>query len=217
MKFNLLTKSAMRGIATTYGILVGLAGIEHGVFEILQGDLATDGIMIDAIGDSYRFWPCAKETALTIVPNFLWTGVLAVIFSILVTIWASIFVQRRFGATLLLVLTIILFLVGGGFAPIFLSLLAVASATRINKPLAWWKSHLPTSVRGILAKLWPSMLIVFVIVFWSAVGIQIFGLPLNVDAITNIMLFFSFLMIILLPIAVIVGLAYDAQKLLDLQ
>jgi hypothetical protein len=213
MKFNIITESAMRGVATAYGILVGLAGIEHGIFEILQGDVATDGIMIDAIGDAYRFWPGAMETALTIVPNFLWTGILAVIFGVLVVIWASIFVQRKFGATLLLLLTIILFLVGGGFAPIFLSLLAVGSATRINKPLNWWQSHLPINVRGFLAKLWPGMLIIFIIVFWSAVGIQIFGLPLSADVITNIMLFFSFLMIALMPIVVIVGLAYDAQKL----
>ena len=206
----------MAGVATTYGILVGLAGIEHGIFEILQGDLATDGIMIDAIGDAYRFWPGAMETALTIIPNFLWTGILAVIFGVLVVIWSSIFVQRKFGASLLLFLTLILFLVGGGFAPIFLSLLAVASTTRINKPLAWWQSHLPTSVRDFLAKFWPSILIVFVIVFWSAVGIQIFGLPLNVDAITNIMLFFSLLMITLLPIVVIMGLAYDVQKQVNL-
>jgi hypothetical protein len=216
MKFNLHALSAMKVISSTYGILVGLAGIEHGIFEILQGDVATDGFMIDAIGDAYRFWPGAMETALTIVPNFLWTGILAVIFGILVIIWASIFVNQKFGASLLLLLTIILFLVGGGFAPIFLSLLAVGSATRINKPLAWWQSHLPTSGRGFLAKLWPSMLIIFVIVFWSAVGIQIFGLPLSVSDITNIMLFFSFLMVALMLFVVIVGLAYDAQKMMGL-
>ena len=67
-----------------YGILIGIAGVEHGIFEILQGDVPTSGLMIDAIGDAYRFWPGAMETALTIIPNYLWTGILAVFFGILV-------------------------------------------------------------------------------------------------------------------------------------
>jgi len=41
--------------------------------------------MIDAIGDDIRFWEGGMETALTIVPNFLWTGILGVIFGIMVS------------------------------------------------------------------------------------------------------------------------------------
>ncbi|MHA1939994.1 MAG: hypothetical protein ACXACD_18675 [Candidatus Thorarchaeota archaeon] len=210
-----LRTSAAKAAASTYGILVGLASIEHGIFEILQGDVPTGDIMIDAIGDAYRFWPGAMETALTIVPNFLWTGILAVIFGILVVIWSFAFIQRKYGASVLLLLTITVFLVGGGFAPIFLSLLAFGVATRISKPLNWWRERLPG--RAFLAKLWPSLLIIFVIVFWSAVGIQIFGLPLDVASTTYIMVILSLVMVILMPIVIIVGLAYDAQKLLDAQ
>lgn len=208
-----LKDNAARAVASTYGILVGLASIEHGVFEILQGDTPTGGIIIDAIGDDIRFWEGGMETALTIIPNFLWTGILAVSFGIIVCVWALFFVQRKYGATILLILTLTVFLVGGGFAPIFLSLLAVGIATRINKPLNWWRERLPG--RESLARLWPSLLIIFVIVFWSAVGIQIFGLPLDVATITGIMVIFSLAMVILMPIVVIVGLAYDAQKMLD--
>ncbi|MHA2141937.1 MAG: hypothetical protein ACXADC_10000 [Candidatus Thorarchaeota archaeon] len=210
---NWLRASGARAAASTYGILVGLASIEHGIFEILQGDVPTGDIMIDAIGDAYRFWPGAMETALTIVPNFLWTGILAVVFGILVIIWSYAYVQRKYGASVLLILTITVFLVGGGFAPIFLSLLAFGAATRINKPLNWWRERLPG--RSFLAKLWPSLLIVFVIVFWGAVGIQIFGLPLDVATTTYIMVILSLVMVILMPIAIIVAIAFDAQKLLD--
>jgi len=141
------------------------------------------------------------------------TGILAVVFGIVVCVWALFFVQRKYGASVLLILTLTVFLVGGGFAPIFLSLLAVGIATRINTPLNWWRERLPG--RAFLAKLWPSLLILFVIVFWTAVGIQIFGLPLDVAAITGIMVVFSLAMVILMPIVVIVGLAYDAQKLAE--
>ncbi len=207
--------AAMRTVASVFGILVGLAGIEHGVFEMLQGNVATDGIFIDAIGDAQRFWPGAAETAVTVVPSFLLTGILAVIFGILVVIWSGAFVQRRFGASILLVLTVTLFLVGGGFAPIFLSILAVAAATRIDRPLTWWRAHLAMSVRSVLAKLWPGMLITFVIVFWSAVGIQIFGLPLGVAVTTSLMQSLSVVMVVLMPIVVIVGLAYDTREQSD--
>ncbi len=203
--------TAMRTVASAYGILVGLAGIEHGVFEMLQGDVATGGVFIDAIGDAQRFWPGAAEAAVTVVPSYLLTGILAVIFGILVVVWSGVFVQRRLGASILLVLTVALFLVGGGFAPIFLSILAVAAATRIDRPLPWWRAHLPASVRGSLAKLWPGILITFVIVFWSAVGIQIFGLPLDVTATTSLMQILSAVMVALMPIVVVVGLASDTQ------
>ncbi|MHA2005618.1 MAG: hypothetical protein ACW960_16270 [Candidatus Thorarchaeota archaeon] len=41
------------------------------------------------------------------------------------------------------------------------------------------------------ARLWPYLIIIFVIVFWSAVGIQIFGLPLDVATTAGIMVIFS--------------------------
>ncbi|MFW9846644.1 MAG: hypothetical protein ACFFD6_07845 [Candidatus Thorarchaeota archaeon] len=210
---SFLKDNAAKAAASTYGILVGLASIEHGLFEILQGDIPTGGIMIDAIGDDVRFWEGGMETALTIVPSFLQTGILAVIFGILVCVWAPLFLQRRYGATVLLILTLIIFLVGGGFAPIFLSLLAVGTATRINKPMNWWRTRLPG--RQYFARIWPSILIIFVIVFWSAVGIQIFGLPLDVATTTSIMVVFSLAMVILMPLVVIAGLAYDAQRMID--
>ncbi|OLS22344.1 MAG: hypothetical protein ThorAB25_25690 [Candidatus Thorarchaeota archaeon AB_25] len=202
--------TATRGIVSVFGILIGLAGIEHGIFEILQGDAPTGGIMIDAIGDAYRFWPGASERALTIVPNFFWTGILAVIFGVLVVTWSLYFVQRKYGATIFLLLAVTLFLVGGGFAPIFLTILGAATATRIEQPLNWWREHLPA--RKVLVKFWPSILILFVIVFWSTVGIQIFGLPVAVDAIYTIRGVLSIVMVTLIPVVVIVGLAKDIQN-----
>jgi hypothetical protein len=33
-------------MASTFGVLAGLAGIEHGIGETLQGNVAPDGMMI---------------------------------------------------------------------------------------------------------------------------------------------------------------------------
>ena len=74
---------ATRATASTLGVLVGLSGIDHGVFEMLQGNAVPGGVLIAAIGPAQRFWEFGEETALTIISNypkkfiicesFLWT------------------------------------------------------------------------------------------------------------------------------------------------
>jgi hypothetical protein len=169
--------SATRIVASAFGILVGLAGIDHGIFEILQGDVKPDDLMIAAIGPAQRFWEYGTEPALTVIPSFLVTGILAVILGILVIVWAAGFVQRKYGAVILLLLAVTLFLVGGGFAPIFLTLLAILTAALIHKPLTWWRAHVPAVIQTFLAWLWPWSLIALVLIFFISVEIAIFGYP----------------------------------------
>ena len=207
---------ATRAVASTLGVLVGLAGVEHGFFEVLQGNVPPSGIMIEAIGPAQRFWEYGIEPALTIVPNFLVTGILAIILGLLVTVWSCAFIDRKYGALILLFMSITLWLVGGGFAPIFMSLLAAATATRINKPLKWWRAHLPVKLRGFLAKLWLWSIISFVVVFVVGVEIAIFGYPLLwlFDASTtySIQSILAFIMVALMPVSIITAFAHDIQK-----
>ena len=209
--------SATRVIASTLGAVVGLAGMEHGFFEILQGNAATSGLVIDAIGPAQKLWLGATEPALTVIPNFFASGILAMIVGLLVTVWAVVFVNRKFGALILLLLSIVLFLVGGGSPPIFLGVVASAVATRINKPLKWWHAHLSVKTRSFLAKFWPWSMIVFVFMFWFAVAIAITGWPLvlfdangtNAYAILSLLGYISDLVMIL---AVVAGFAYDVHR-----
>jgi hypothetical protein len=210
--------SAARVIASTVGVLVGLAGFEHGFFEMLQGNATPSGMIIDAIGPAQKLWPSATEPALTIIPNFFVTGILAMIVGLLVTIWAVAFVQRENGGAILLLLSIILFLVGGGSPPLFLGVLASVVATRINKPLTWWRTHLPVNLRGFLAKLWPWSIIAFVLIFWFAVVIAITGWPLMLffDANTTdflpILTVLGYVSDVLLLFSIFAGFAYDIQR-----
>jgi hypothetical protein len=208
--------SATRAVVSTLGVLVGLAGIEHGFFELLQGNVTPNDIMINAIGPAQKFWEYGTERALTIIPNFFATGILAIIFGLLVLTWAGVFIDRRYGAGVLMLLSIMLWLVGGGFAPIFMSILASVTATRINKPLKWWRAHLLVNVRGFLAKLWPWSIIGFVLLFLISVEIAIFGYPLvwffgaNVTyALQNI---FAFISVGLMPVSILTAFAYDIQR-----
>lgn len=195
---------------------MGLAGIEHGFFELLQGNVTPDGIMINAIGPAQRFWEYESERALTIVPNFFVTGILAIIFGPLVLTWSGVFIERKYGAGILMLLSIILWLVGGGFAPIFMSILASVTATRINKPLEWWRAHLPVNLRGFLAKLWPWSIITFLLLFLISVEIAIFGYPLmwffDAKVTYDIQYTFAFVVVGFMPVSILTAFAYDIQQ-----
>lgn len=210
---NQETVSATRVVASTLGILVGLAGINHGVFEILQGNATPSGIMIEAIGPAQRFWELGTETALTIIPNFLITGIIAIIVGIMVVIWSIAFIQTKYGAGVLMLLCIVLFLVGGGFAPIFMAIIASLTASQINKPLFWLKKFLPLRVWEFLARIWLVSLIIFVILFFVSVEIAIFGWPLTLlfDAQTAFkhLNTLSYIMLGVMVLSVVSGLAHD--------
>jgi len=210
------TLSAIRIVASTLGVLVGLAGIEHGFFEMLQGDVRPDGALIDAIGPEQRIWAYATETAITIVPNFFWTGILAIFFGFAVTIWAVLFIDRKYGAWIFGFLSLILWLVGGGFAPILMSIFAFIAATQINRPLKWWRKHLPVVLKDFLSMLWPWSIIIYAFVFVIGVEIAIFGYPLlwifNANITYTIQWALALIMVLLWPVCIITAVAHDIQE-----
>jgi len=150
------------------GVVAGLLGLEHGYFETLQGNAAPSAALISAIGP-----PCQPETAwhacepaFTLVPSFFVTGLLAMIVAVVVLIWAAVFVQRDHGGIVLLVLTVFLFLVGGGFYILWFGVVAGIAGTKIGAPLTWWRVHLPAGMARVLVRLWPWVLILYLV--WVA-------------------------------------------------
>ena len=47
---------ATKSIVSTFGILIGIGGLEHGFFESLHGNVPTTGLFIQAIGPANRMW-----------------------------------------------------------------------------------------------------------------------------------------------------------------
>ena len=212
--------SATRVVASTVGVLVGLAGIEHGIFETLQGNVAIAGFMIDAIGPAQRIWAYGGEAAVTIVPNFLATGILAVIVGLGVTVWAAGFLQKRFGPGVLMLLSTVLWLVGGGFAPpIFFGIPASLTATRIGKPLRFWRNVLRGTVRRFLSKTWLGILVAFVLCFVISVAIIIFGWPLtaflDAEAALGALTGFAFGYLGLMLLSIVAAFAHDIEHWAD--
>jgi hypothetical protein len=148
-------KSATRVVVSTLGALAGLMGIEHGIGETLQGNVAPDGTVISSWPGSAFFSTLGGEPAMTIIPNLLVTGILAILFSLVFLVWATLFVQRKHAGLALILLSIVMLLVGGGFGPPILGILVGATATRINAPFTWLHTHLPAGLGCSLGKLWP--------------------------------------------------------------
>jgi len=71
-------KNATRVFASTFGTIMALAGIEHGIGEVLQGSVAPSGVMFPSWSNSAFFRNLAGEPAMTIIPNLLITGALAI-------------------------------------------------------------------------------------------------------------------------------------------
>jgi hypothetical protein len=208
--------NATRVIVTTIGVILGFSGFNHGFFEFLQGNTPTDGLVIQAIGEAQRFWALGTEEAFTIIPNFLISGLLSMVLGLAIVIWSLWFIQTTHGRTVFLVLFILLFLVGGGIGQIVFFIPAWAFATRMNKPLTWWKKVLPRSIWPFLSRLWIITLILSSTAILIGLEIAIFGFfpgMTNPETIQSTGLIFVLISAILNVISFIAGFGYELWRM----
>jgi hypothetical protein len=163
-------------IVTTISIILAIAGLAHGIPEMLQGITPTEGLIIQAIGPDYQMWQYGTEEAFTLLPTYLSTGIAAVSLSLTLMVWSLGFLNTKHGATVLGLLFIGLFLFGGGIAAqIMIAPFVWAAATRINKPLNGWRKVLPAGIRPGLGRLWPITLALGSVSFLIGLFIAITG------------------------------------------
>lgn len=155
--------SATRITVSTFGAIAGLAGIEHGIGEILQGNAAPEGVMILSWPDSELFAILDGEPAMTIIPNFLVTGVLAILLSLIFLAWSTMPVERKRSGLVLILLSILMLLAGAGFGPPMLGVILGVAAMRMNAPQTRRRAFLPDKLRRFLARLWLWCFVVAVI------------------------------------------------------
>ncbi|MDD1721158.1 MAG: hypothetical protein LUP95_04145 [Euryarchaeota archaeon] len=204
--------NAARMVALVFGVLAGLGGLTHGIGEVLQGNVAPAGIFIPSWTQGPIATNLGGDPALTIVPNLLGTGVLTIIVSLMIIIWATAFITRKNGGLILILLSIILLLVGGGVAPPVVGVLAGVAGLGITTSLSWWRKHLPVNLRRFLATLWPwifgiSILNGVFLVIGSVILVYLF----NVNN-PNLFTYSFLLSVLLLLLMILTGRAYDIQK-----
>jgi len=196
------------------GTVFGISGMNHGLFEVLQGNTPTPNVFIFAIGEAQKMWIHGNEPALTLIPNFLITGIVAMVIGLAIVVWSLGFVHRKHGSLILFSLFVLLLLLGGGVAQILFFPWICLVASRINKPLAWWKKILPTKSLAPLAKLWQVSLIVSASLLVIALILATTGfVPMVTDpeVVLSIMLVCLGLEVIVLPLTFVAGFAHDLK------
>lgn len=204
-------RKATRVVAASLGLLAGFGGPEHGYFEILQGHIRPDSLMIAAIGppcDPNEVWNLC-EPAMTIVPSFLITGILATIIGIITMIWAIAFVHKEgIGGPVLVGLSIALLLVGGGIFPPAIGIVGGLVAMFIHAPLRREPGREPGPVSRFFAALWPWPVVVF---FTWLLGQFVIGYFFN-DLLMASGFVVPLLILGLMALSIVSGFTRDAQR-----
>ena len=158
-------RNAIRITSTSLGIYAGLLGAEHGIFELMQGSIPTGGLVIQAMGPA-----CPAESmwhacfpAFTILPSYAASGVLATLFGLSVAAWAATCIQLRRGGLILLLLSVGMFLSGGGFVPLLTGILAAAAASTFRLPGGQRQRSIPHGLRRTLATFFPWTLLLIAV------------------------------------------------------
>ena len=218
MSSNLIKNKSVKAtktLTTSYGIIVGLAAILHGFFEILQGNKIINNHLIDAIGPNQKFWEYSILHAVTYAPTYLIAGILAIICGISLLFWSVYFVGKKFNSTVILILVVITFLVGGGYGPpISIGLLAILASLLINRPIVHLKNLVPSNSNWAIQKTWPWTLIAFIIIFGCSVAINVVGWPLilllGTEGTNTFVWFLAFVMIVIMTISFVHALIFDS-------
>jgi hypothetical protein len=200
-------RKATRVAAAALGIFAGIGGPEHGYFEILRGNTRPASLMIEAMGP-----PCDPETvwhlcepALTVIPNFLVTGIIATLLGILTMGWAAFFVHSKRGGLVLILLSIALLLTGGGLFPPVIGIVAGVIASKINAPI----TRSPARVTGFLSRLWPWPLVAF---YTWVFGQFVIGYLAN-DFLMSLGYVAPLMILSLMVLAIVSAAAYDIESL----
>ena len=206
---NIMGLFGLRLVVASFGILCGLTGIIAGIFEVLQGNNPTGGFVISTIGPEYTMYNDFTYYAVTIVPNFILSGVLAITISSLVMFWSIRYIHRRHGALILLMLSVAQMLVGGGWV-IDLGFMASILATMIGKPLDWWSRNLPDRIITMLVRLFPLSIIVYGLISLGMLVISIIGV--NSEALLNLLEPLAAAVFFPMIIMILGGIAIDVKK-----
>lgn len=142
----------LRITAAFLGLYAGWLSALHGIFAMAQGGRAPDGLLFNAIGS-----PCQPEMvwhacfpAMTLIPNLFVTGIAAVLIGLGIAILAVVVGGRRHSGLVIGTLCLLALLVGGGFVPVLIGMVAAVTGSRMDAPVR------PGKVGWhIVSTLWP--------------------------------------------------------------
>lgn len=201
--------SAAAASGRVFGILAGIGGFVHGVGEALQGNVRTGGLWIESWDRGPIYEYMGGEPGISIVPNFLITGILTMIAAIALIILSAAIAKRKNGGWIIIGASVAMLLTGGGIGPPVFGILGGACALGIG---AGRKYQPLSGFSRVLAAMWPylftiSVLVAAFVVVGSFILVYLISFN-NPDLFSNSFLV-STLLLILLNFS---GRAYDAKR-----
>ena len=181
-----------RNVVSTFGALAGVSGIIHGIGEVLQGNVPLPSTVFQTWPGSRFFEVLNGEPAMSLIPNLLLSGILSIGVGLTILVWSIWFVERKHGRLVLILLSMVLLLVGGGFGPPLLGILIGGVGTKIHSPLNWWRNQISLGSRRLLGQLW-SWLFTAALMVWLLLlaGLSILDQFFAVDGLKVIPMVFA--------------------------
>lgn len=196
-----IMNQSTRIITSVWGVILAIGGLDHGIFEILQGNKTTPGLIIKAIGSEFQMWHYGTEEAFTLIPNFLITGMITVCISLALAVWSVGFIHTKHGRKIFLLLCFLSLLTGGGIGQLLFFMTVWAFSTRMDKSLSRWARILSGAFGRAIGKWWLYFFTLSALSFLTALFIAITGIIPGItdsEIIINIdwtLLLFSLVMI----------------------
>jgi hypothetical protein len=137
-----------------FGLVAALGGATHGIGEVLQGNVAVDGIAID----SWTSGPIARnlggEPGITVLPTALAAGIATLAAAAAVAAWSLAGLRRKHGGLILALLSVGMLLAGGGVGPPVIGMLAGAVGRWSPEHHPRWVERRFPAARRFLARAW---------------------------------------------------------------
>jgi hypothetical protein len=207
--------SALRIQASAFGVFMGLGGIEHGIGEILQGNAAPGSWMFKSWGETELFSILNGEPAMSLIPSFLVSGIVTLVLSAIFMAWTAFYVHKRFGWLIMILLSVLMLLSGGGFGPPLVGIAFGAAASGIGSPHSWWRARLSPGAGRLLSAIWPWLFALCLASFFTMFPGLLF-LPLIIGAekaiYQTILLCLMPVSFALIPMTIIAGIGRDIAK-----
>lgn len=202
--------NSLRGSSIAFGMLCGITGVVAGIFLILQGNEPVSSVEISYIGTQYQMWENDTYFALTLIPNYRYSGIITLLVSASLIYWTVFQIhKRKTGSAGFLILSILQLLTGGGFV-IDLAIITFLLSLGINRIPDRWKRIFNNQLGHILSVLWLPSLIAYSAVAIAMIFVTISGI--NNQNIMSIMPVLAMIMFIPILLLIFGSLARELQK-----
>lgn len=201
--------NAVKISVIAFGLLCGITGILAGIFEISQGNQAINSFKISTISATCKMFEHTTYLAYTLIPNFLYTGIISVAVSSFLIIWTLFFTHKKLWGFIFIGLSVLQLLTGGSFV-IDLATITFILSFGINSELSWWRRILGNRIRKVLSKIWIWALICYSVLSIIMLLFTLFGRD-NASYI-NLLYIMAAIMFLPMLMMIIGGLAHNIEK-----